>query len=119
MGIVTAHERLFLEIQLKVALDKLKRDRNYLNEVQGLGNRYISEIICADMGATVLTGEKDRMFQELNLVTNHPDVIAGMRKALYQDKDMEWLKGLTLGLREQIGQIIKKYESHVKEGSAI
>lgn len=135
MGNVTENERLFLELQLKVALRKRERsqklgtgagsggmistgNRALQKEIQNMGNQYIRETVCSGLGAYILAGEKDKMFQEMERVMNHPDIKNRLRKALYQDGDLNQVKRLSLELRVRIGQLLNEYESHIQEGRA-
>lgn len=132
---MTANERLFLELQLKVALRRYERsqklgtgagsggmvstgNRVLRKEIQNLGNQYIRETVCAGLGAYILAGEKDKMFQEMERVMNHQDIKNRLRKALYQDGDLNQVRRLSLELRAQIGQLLNEYESHIQEGRA-
>lgn len=128
---MTEGERLFIELQLKSAWRKLagqQRGRTALGkrnlaqeavkplgqEIGILGNQYIQDIICSGQGARVLAAEKDRMFDEIGLVMNRPEVKEKFRAALYHDRDLEELRKLSMEIRGQVRKLIMKYEAHVK-----
>lgn len=123
-------ERLFIELQLKAAWRKLARLRReravsgkgkpapetvkpLLKEIEVLGNQYINDIISYGQGACVLAAEKDRMFEEIGLIMNHPEIKAKFRTALYQDGNLEEIRKLSLEVREQVRRLMMKYEAHV------
>ena len=124
-------ERLFIELQLKAAWRKLAGERRgrtasgkrkpaqetvktLLKEIGVLGNQYINDIICSGLGACVLAAEKDRMFEEIGLIMNCPEIKAKFRAALYQNGNLEEIRKLSLEVREQVRQLMMKYEAHVK-----
>lgn len=128
---MTAGERVFIELQLKAAWRNLERQRrkkaalgksnpaqravkSLLKEIEVLGNQYIRDIICSGMGAYVLTAEKDKMFDEINLIMNGLEIKEKFRTALYRNGDLEEIRKLSIEIREQVGQLIKKYEAHAK-----
>lgn len=128
---VTEGERLFIELQLKSAWRKLagqQRGRTALGkqnlaqeaakplwkEIEILGNQYIRDTIFSGQGACVLAAEKDRMFDEIGLVMNRPEIKEKFRTALYQDRNLEEIRRLSMEIRGQVRKLIMKYEAHVK-----
>ena len=124
-------ERLFIELQLKAAWRKLAGERRertisgkrkpvpetvkpLLKEIGVLGNQYINDIICSGLRACVPIAEKDRMFEEIGLIMNRPETKAKFRAALYQDGNLEEIRKLSMEIREQVRQLLKKYEAHAK-----
>lgn len=85
-----------------------------LKEIEVLGNQYIRDLICSGMGTYVLAAEKDKMFDEIGLVMNRPEIKEKFRAALYQNGDLEEIRRLSMEIREQVEQLIKKYEAHAK-----
>ena len=102
---VTKGERIFIELQLKAAWRNLGRQRrkkaalekrnpvqravkSLLKEIEVLGNQYIRDLICSGMGAYVLAAEKEKMFDEIGLVMNRPEIKEKFRAALYQNGDL-------------------------------
>lgn len=128
---MTAGERIFIELQLKAAWRNLERQmrkkealekRNpvqravkpLLKEIEVLGNQYIRDLICSGMGTYVLAAEKEKMFDEIGLVMNRPEIKEKFRAALYQNGDLEEIRKLSMEIREQVRQLLKKYEAHAK-----
>lgn len=132
---MNANERLYLELQLKVTIWKWKKDRKTKGSAQNegmvldeikclkeklneLGNQYLNEVVCSGMGAYVLKEEKDRMFFELNQLVNHPSVKEKLRKALFQDSNLDKVVELSLELRKQVSELLTDYESRAQERRA-
>lgn len=128
---MTAGERIFIERQLKAAWRNLERQRrkkaalgkrnlaqeevkSLLKEIEVLGNQYIRDIICSGMGTYVLTAEKYKMFDEINLIMNGLEIKEKFRAALYRNGDLEEIRRLSMEIREQVERLIKKYEAHAK-----
>ena len=66
------------------------------------------------MGVYVLAAEKEKMFDEIGLVMNRPEIKEKFRAALYQNGDLEEIRKLSMEIREQVRQLLKKYEAHAK-----
>ncbi|MBT9795177.1 hypothetical protein [Hungatella hathewayi] len=128
---MTAGERIFIELQLKAAWRNLERQKRkkaalekrnpvqravkpLLKEIEVLGNQYIRDLIYSGMGTYVLAAEKEKMFDEIGLVMNRPEIKEKFRAALYQNGDLEEIRRLSMEIREQVEQLIKKYEAHAK-----
>ena len=54
------------------------------------------------------------MFDEIGLVMNRPEIKEKFRAALYQNGDLEEIRKLSMEIREQVRQLLKKYEAHAK-----
>ena len=128
---MTKGERIFIELQLKAAWRNLGRQRrkkaalekrnpvqravkSLLKEIEVFGNQYIRDLICSGMEAYVLAAEKEKMCDEIGLVMNRPEIKEKFRAALYQNGDLEEIRKLSMEIREQVRQLLKKYEAHAK-----
>ena len=58
--------------------------------------------------------QKKKMFDEIGLVMNRPEIKEKFRAALYQNGDLEEIRKLSMEIREQVRQLLKKYEAHAK-----
>ena len=128
---MTAGERLFIELQLKVLWRTVAAQRRknvasgrsnsarddvklLFKEIEALGNQYILEIICSGMGTHILAAEKDRMFDELGHIMNRPETKEKLKAALYQNGDLEEVRRLSLETRKEVGRLLEQYRTHVK-----
>ncbi len=59
------------------------------------------------MGTYVLAAEKEKMFDEIGLVMNRPEIKEKFRAALYQNGDLEEIRKLSMEIREQVRQLLK------------
>ena len=128
---MTAGERLFIELQLKSIWRKLAVQRKkkatsgkrspaqettlpFIKEIEVLGNEYIRDIIFSGMGAYILMAEKERLFDEIEAAVNSPEMKEKFMAALYRNGDLEEIRSLSIAIREQLGRLLKKYESQTK-----
>lgn len=124
---MTENERRFVELELKVWLRKLKREKagtarqrrqsGWYREIENTAKAYFCDVVYSGQGGYVLASEKSRMFAELQQTVSHAQVKERLHKALFVDMDMEKVRDLAHELRGQVETIIMEYKSHVERGN--
>lgn len=127
---MTENEQRFLELKLRLALGKLKRnmDQVPLEELQtvywkpyntlrkhikDLVIRYMYEIILDGIDGYILIEDKPSMFYDIERAINHPRFLTEFHQALFEQADLDTVKMLLFRLKKTVQQIVRKYQSKV------
>ncbi|MFR5631444.1 MAG: hypothetical protein ACLUFH_00410 [Monoglobales bacterium] len=130
---MTENEKRFQERELEILLRKLQRNREHvprmklktayrksyealLEEIRDKAQKYIREVVFSGMGGYYLISEVPMLQHDLNLTVNDQNVRKELSRAIFTDSDIEAVKEQTGQLRNQVEQIIWKYQSHVGRG---
>lgn len=124
---MTANERRFLELELKVWLRKMKREKvsrsgkreytDWHREIEETASAYFYDIVYSGQGGYVLASEKSRLIAELQKTVTRMKVKEKLHRALFVEMDLERVKDLAYGLRGQVETIMTVYKSHVEKGN--
>lgn len=120
---MTDNERNFLELVLRVWLEKLKQEKassasqisqnSWFHELVDTAKEYLCDIAYSDQEGYVLTNEKSRLIAELQQAVIEAKVNEKLYQALFVDMDIEKVKSLAYGLRNQVETIMMEYKSHI------
>lgn len=124
---MTANERRFVELELRVWIGKLKREKagparrrrqsGWYREIEKTAKDYLYDVVYSGQGGYVLASEKSRMFAELQQAVSQADIKERLHKALFVDMDIEKVRDLAYELRGQVETIMMEYKSHVERGN--
>ncbi|MDO4336471.1 MAG: hypothetical protein Q4C91_00080 [Eubacteriales bacterium] len=124
---MTDHERRFVELELKVWLRKLKREKagaarrgrqnSWYREIEDTAKEYLRDVVYTGQGGYVLASEKPRMVAELQNVVKRARVNERLHQALFVDMDVEKVRNLAMELRSQMEAVMVEYKSHVERGN--
>ena len=124
---MTANERHFLELMLRIWLRKLKREKNgsvgqrpqndWYREIADTAKEYLCDVVYSGQGGYVLASEESRLIAELQQAVIRAKVKEQLHQALFVDMDIEKVRNLADGLRGQVETIMMEYKSHVEKGN--
>lgn len=132
---MTKSEQLLLELELAAALRKLKRNREgvslqvlkttyrdgyqrLLTEIRDLGEQYIKTLLFQGADGYILTEDRQAMFQDIERLINHPEILAKFQKALFQTADLGLVQETALYLNKKIKEITGVYQNRAKKKGA-
>lgn len=134
-SVLTKSEQLFLELELAAALRKLKRNREgvslqvlkttyrdgyqrLLTEIRDLGEQYIKTLLFQGADGYILTEDRQAMFQDIERLINHPEILAKFQRALFQTADLKPVQETALCLNKEIRRITGAYQDRAKKKGA-
>lgn len=132
---MTKAEQLFLELKLAAALRKLKQNREkvpldvlrttyrkgyrrLLREIRDLGEQYIKTLLFQGADGYIFTEDRQAMFQEIECLINHPEILAKFQRALFQTADLRQVQDTALCLNREIKKISGAYQDRAKKKGA-
>lgn len=130
---MTANEQRFLELELKVLLNRLRKNREMVPEeelkttyrkaydtlraeIRKKAVGYMKELIFTGASGVYLQGEIPKMIKALEAIVNAPVMNQRMQEALFKEMDMEQMKRLALEIKRQVEPLLTEYQKHAKEG---
>lgn len=130
---MTANEQRFLELELKVLLSRLRKNREMVPEeelkttyrkaydtlraeIRKKAVGYMKELIFTGASGVYLQGEIPKMIKALEAIVNAPVMNQRMQEALFKEMDMEQMKRLALEIKRQVEPLLTEYQKHAKEG---
>lgn len=130
---MTANEQRFLELELKVLLNRLRKNREMVpeeelkttyrkaydtlrSEISRKAVGYMKELIFTGASGVYLQGEIPKMIKALEAIVNAPVMNQRMQEALFKEMDMEQMKRLALEIKRQVEPLLTEYQKHAKEG---
>lgn len=130
---MTANEQRFLELELKVLLNRLRKNREMVpeeelkttyrkaydtlrSEISRKAVGYMKELIFTGASGVYLQGEIPKMIKALEAIVNAPVMNQRMQEALFKEMDMEQVKRLAQELKRQVEPLLTEYQKHAKEG---
>ena len=130
---MTANEQRFLELELKVLLNRLRKNREMVPEeelkityrkaydtlraeIRKKAVGYMKELIFTGASGVYLQGEIPKMIKALEAIVNAPVMNQRMQEALFKEMDMEQMKRLALEIKRQVEPLLTESQKHAKEG---
>lgn len=130
---MTANEQRFLELELKVLLNRLRKNREMVPEeelkttyrkaydtlraeIRKKAVGYMKELIFTGASGVYLQRDIPKMLKALEAIVNAPVMNQRMQEALFKEMDMEQVKQLAQELKLQVEPILTEYQKHAKEG---
>ena len=134
-SVLTKSEQLFLELELAAALRKLKRNRErvpldvlrttyregyrrLLTEIRDLGEQYIKTLLFQGADGYILVEDRQAMFQDIERLINHPEILVKFQRALFQTTDLRLVQETALCLNKEIKKITGAYQDRAKKKGA-
>ena len=130
---MTANEQRFLELELKVLLNRLRKNREMVPEeelkityrkaydtlraeIRKKAVGYMKELIFTGASGVYLQRDIPKMIKALEAIVNAPVMNQRMQEALFKEMDMEQVKRLAQELKRQVEPLLTEYQKHAKEG---
>ena len=130
---MTANEQRFLELELKVLLNRLRKNKEMVPEeelkttyrkaydtlwaeIRKKAVGYMKELIFTGASGVYLQRDIPKMIKALEAIVNAPVMNQRMQEALFKEMDMERVKRLAQELKCQVEPLLTEYQKHAKEG---
>lgn len=130
---MTANEQRFLELELKVLLNRLRKNREMVPEeelktayrkaydtlraeIRKKAVGYMKELIFTGASGVYLQRDIPKMLKALEAIVNAPVMNQRMQEALFKEMDMEQVKRLAQELKRKVEPLLTEYQKHAKEG---